>query len=541
MLPLKQIFITLITLNLLIIPIYAQETLPKEANTSNSKKSTNQPIPRQVKIRIYQDKLKRDTPRSSLSAFLSTTRDGDLKKASEYLDFGMLASQLTEAVKEEYAQDLRIILDRALWVDLSMISDNPEGTDENLLPESQELITTLNTSDGNVVDILMQRVSLPTGLKVWKFASSTVKIIPKLYKEYGYGKIGDKLSDIFPAYTFMHLELWQWAFLIIIISGAFLIAYISTKILALILKKTNLSLKNQLAYFSEHALRLFLFLLIARICISLLKPPAVIRAIMQAQTLFLLSIIWLACSLLGILRDYWAQKLGEHNKMTTAVILKPATNLVRLVLIIVIIMVWFENIGLNATTIITGFGIGGLAVALAAQKSIENFIGAVTLHASAPVKLGDFGKFGNYIGSVEFIGLRYTCIRTLDRTLVSIPNAVFVDMYLESFTERDKIRYSPVIEIDKSTSPEQLRKILTALREMLENNTMVEKESHRVRFKTIGDYSLDLTIVAYIMTNIYSDYLKIAEDLNLEIIDIIHKEGASLAIPSRNITMKNIT
>ena len=539
--PLKQTFLALTALHFLTMPIYAQETLPKAQNNIKDNTKINTPVPRQVKLRIYKDKLERDTPRSSLSAFLSTARNGDLKKASQYLDFGMLKSQINESMKEEYAQDLRIVLDRALWVDLSMVSDNPDGTDEPSLPESLELITKLNTSDGKVVEVLMQRVPLSNGLQVWKFSGSTVKKIPKLYEEYGYGKIGDKLSELFPAYTFMYLELWQWAFLLLLILGVLIIVYIPTKILAIVLRRTKLSLKEQFAFFSEHALRVFLFLLISRIFISLLKPPAIIRAILEAQTLFLISVIWLSCSLLGILRDYWEQKLNKQNRMTAAVLLKPATNLLRLVVIIVIIMIWFENVGLNAATIITGFGIGGLAVALAAQKSIENFIGAVTLHASAPVKVGDFGKFGNYIGSVESIGLRYTCIRTLDRTLVSVPNAVFVDMYLESFTERDKIRYSPVIEIDKSTSPAQLREILSALRKMLKEHKMVEESTHRVRFQTIGDSSLNLAIVAYITTNVYAEYLETAEDLNLHILDIIHEKGTSLAIPSRNITMKNIT
>ena len=516
----------------LFIPLIAHSQ-KSDTDARKGEKAINKPVSGRVGIRVYKDSLQRDTPRSALRGFLAAARDGDLKKAVNYLDFGIYSSQMTEKEKEEYAQELRIVLDRALWVDLSLISDTPEGNKDDSLPDNRERIAQLTGADGKIVDIIVQRITLDSGLNVWLFSSSTVRRIPELYKKYGYGALGDKLSEIFPSYTFMYLELWQWGFLILLALASFITVYIPTKIVAIVLMHTKFALKQQLAHFATHSFRIFLFFLVSRIFLFMMKPPAVIRVILQAQTLFLVSVIWVFCSLLGLLRDYLKIKLEKQNRMTAAVLLQPATNLVRLLVIVIIVMVWFENIGLNAATVLTGFGIGGLAVALAAQKSIENFIGAVTIHASAPVKLGDFGKFGNYIGSVEFIGLRYTRIRTLDRTLVSVPNAVFVDMSLESFTERDKIRYQPVVKLSRDTTPEQLKTVLEEMRNMLKEHKMVENDKWRVRFKEIGEYSLDLSVVAYIKTEVYSEFLEVAEELNLKTLEIISESGASLAIPAR--------
>jgi len=490
--------------------------------------------------RTYKDLLQRDTPRSSLRAFLQAARKGDFKKAANFLDFSYSSTKIEESEKEKYARELRVVIDRALWIDLSLIDDTPTGNlQEKSLPVSQERVAQLFTDNGKNIDILMHHISLPSGLVVWKFASSTVHQIPELYREYGYGTIGDKLSDIFPAYTFFYLELWQWVFLLILLVAVFITVYIPTKIIALFLKKSRFELRIQMARLTERSFRIFLLFLVSRIFLNLMKPPAAIRTILQAQTLFLISAIWLCCALLGIVRDYFRMRLEKNDKKTAAVLLQPATNIVRFFVIVVIVMVWFENIGLNATTVLTGFGIGGIAVALAAQKSIENLIGAVTLHASAPVKLGDFGQFGNFLGTVEFIGLRYTKIRTTNRTLVNIPNAVFVDMSLESFTERDKIRFSPVLKISRKTSPDQIREILADVKILFEENDMVETGTHWIRFQEFGESSLDLKVVAYIKTKVYSEYLEVIEDLNLKIMDAIQSAGTSLAVPARTITFNN--
>lgn len=200
------------------------------------------------------------------------------------------------------------------------------------------------------------------------------------------------------------------------------------------------------------------------------------------------------------------------------------------VVIMIAGLVWVENLGYKATTILAGLGVGGIAVALAAQKSIENLIGAITIYISAPVKTGDFCCLDGRLGFIEEIGLRYTKVRTLDRSLVNIANSIFVDMKIENLTHRDKIRYHPKIQFSRKTTLEQIRYNLEEIRKMLLSHSMVDPVPARVRFTEIGDVSYNIDILAYIKTMSNSEYLEIAEELNLQIMEIVEKSGATLLV-----------
>jgi MscS family membrane protein len=172
-------------------------------------------------------------------------------------------------------------------------------------------------------------------------------------------------------------------------------------------------------------------------------------------------------------------------------------------------------------------------VALAAQKPLENLIGGITLYTSQPVRVGDFCRFGDTLGTVEEIGLRATKVRTLDRTVVHIANAEFVNLQLNNFGQRDRIWYHPRIRLGYATTPDQLRYILVEIRKMLYAHPKVLADPARIRFTEFGVYSLDLDVFAYVGVSDYNEFLEIAEDLNLRIIDIVAEAGSSFALPSQ--------
>jgi MscS family membrane protein len=176
--------------------------------------------------------------------------------------------------------------------------------------------------------------------------------------------------------------------------------------------------------------------------------------------------------------------------------------------------------------------VGGLAVALAAQKTLENLFGGATLIADRPVQVGDFCRFGEKLGTVEEIGMRSTRVRTLERTIVTIPNAEFSSLQLENFGKRDMMKFSPRLGLLYATTPDQLRYVLVEIRRMLYAHPRVLDDPARIRFVGFGDSSLDLEIFAYIDATDFSEYLGIAEDLNLRIMDIVAASGTGFAFPS---------
>jgi MscS family membrane protein len=180
-----------------------------------------------------------------------------------------------------------------------------------------------------------------------------------------------------------------------------------------------------------------------------------------------------------------------------------------------IVVVGVQGLGVNMIPLIAGLGVGGLAVALAAQKTIANFIGSLILFANRPVRAGDFCRYGDQIGTVERIGLISTRIRSLERTIVTVPNAEFSEMKLDNFSVRDIRLMKFILQLRYETTPEQMRYILAKLRELLLSHPKVTPEPARVRFVGFGAYSKDLEIFAYLRCQDQSVFLAIQEDILL--------------------------
>jgi MscS family membrane protein len=202
------------------------------------------------------------------------------------------------------------------------------------------------------------------------------------------------------------------------------------------------------------------------------------------------------------------------------------------------ILAILQNVGVNVTSLLAGLGVGGIAVALAAQKTLENLFGGVTIVADQPVRVGEFCRFGERVGTVEEIGLRSTRIRTLDRTVITIPNAQFSSMEVENFARRDRFWYKPTLGLRYETTPDQIRFLLVTIREILYAHPRVDPDPARVRFTGFGASSLDLEIFSYVRARDVSDYLEVAEDLNLRIMDAVAKAGTGFAFPSQTLYVR---
>ena len=194
-----------------------------------------------------------------------------------------------------------------------------------------------------------------------------------------------------------------------------------------------------------------------------------------------------------------------------------------------------DRLGLPLYGIIAGLGVGGLAIALAAQPTIENLIGGLSLFADKPIRVGDFCKYGTDVGTVEAIGIRSTRIRGLDRTVTTIPNAVLSKMPVVNFALRDRMMLKAVIGLRYETTPEQLRYVLAKLRELLLAHPKVTAEPARVRYIGFGESSVNLEIFAYVGTNDWNEFLGIQEDIYLRVMDVIASSGTGFAFPSRTL------
>ena len=198
------------------------------------------------------------------------------------------------------------------------------------------------------------------------------------------------------------------------------------------------------------------------------------------------------------------------------------------------ILLWgIRHLGADLIPLLAGLGVGGLAVALAAQRTFANLIGSLILFVNKPVKVGDFCRYGDHIGTVESIGLISTRIRSLERTIVTVPNAEFSEIKLDNFALRDQRLLSTVLQLRYETTPEQMRYVLATLREMLLGHPMVTPEPARVRFSNFGAYSKDLEVFAYLRCQDQDVFCAIREDIFLRIDEIVADSGTGFAFPSQ--------
>jgi MscS family membrane protein len=251
-----------------------------------------------------------------------------------------------------------------------------------------------------------------------------------------------------------------------------------------------------------------------------------------ALTLTVLGATWLCLRFIDVAFDLRERRMIAASSERLSV-LQLGKKLTKILALLTGALIIFYMAGINLTAVIAGLGVGGIAVALAAQKTLENLIGGITIVSDQPLRVGDFCRAGEYQGTVQAVGLRSTRIRTLARTVVSIPNGQLAVMNIENFSMRDKIWFNHNLSVRYETAPEQLRYILAEIRRMLEGHPKIETTSARARFIGFGDSSLNLEVFAYVNERDYAAFLPIQEELLLKIMDIVRESGSALAFPSR--------
>jgi MscS family membrane protein len=192
--------------------------------------------------------------------------------------------------------------------------------------------------------------------------------------------------------------------------------------------------------------------------------------------------------------------------------------------------------GVDPTAALAGLGIGGIAVALAAQKTLENVVGGVSIIVDHAVRVGDFLKLGDTVGTVESIGLRSTRIRTLDRTMLSVPNGQIANVNIETLSVRDKFWFHHFVGLGYETTSHQMRTIVDSVRKHLDGHSLVDRgETVRARFVRFGPFSLDVEVFAYLLAGDWDTFLETQQQLLLDVMEIVEGAGATIALPSQTL------
>jgi MscS family membrane protein len=205
----------------------------------------------------------------------------------------------------------------------------------------------------------------------------------------------------------------------------------------------------------------------------------------------------------------------------------------------VAVVAFLSHMGYPVASLLAGLGIGGLAVAMASKTTLENLFGAFSIGADQPFREGDFIKVEDVVGTVETIGLRSTRIRTLDRTLVTIPNSKLAELRTESYTARDRIRLACVLGLVYTTTAEQMRTVLAGLEKVLRQHPKIWPDTVVVRFRALADFALEIEIMAWFQTADWSEFQAIRQEVLLSFMEVVEKSRTNFAYPTRTVHVVN--
>lgn len=192
-----------------------------------------------------------------------------------------------------------------------------------------------------------------------------------------------------------------------------------------------------------------------------------------------------------------------------------------------------DFMGFSISPIVTGLGVGGLAVALAIRPVLENVINGLTLYADGGVKIGELCRYGDKLGTIESIGLRSTRIRTLERSLITIPNSEFANMEIDNLERRDKRRMSYRLRLRSELTQDQLKLLVVGIRRLLLQHPKLDEDPVRARFVGVGEFAIYIDIVAYIICKDHDEFLAVQEDVMFSVMQQVEAVGAQLAFSNQ--------
>ena len=364
---------------------------------------------------------------------------------------------------------------------------------------------------------------------------------PEAFQVWGGPLIPPPVTDRFPSFlkqTFQGQALWKWTALALLFIGFVPLLFFVTRWARITPGRTPLQA------FVRRLVAPVLILLLSPLASHLLNRQINITgsaAITLVQiclpAIKYLAWAWLAWLVALTIAELAIASPRIHEASVDAHLLRLLARVIGVAAVLLILFYGGIQLGLSLYGLVAGLGVGGLAVALAAQNTLENFIGSINLFTDRPIRVGDFCLYGDDVGTIEEIGVRSTRIRGIDRTVSTIPNADFSRMKITNLTRRDRMLLKTTIGLRYETTPDQIRYVLAKMRELLLAHPRVSDEPARVRFAGFGASSLDLDVFAYVMTSDFNEFLAIQEDILLRFIHIVDEAGTGFAFPSQTLYM----
>lgn len=266
--------------------------------------------------------------------------------------------------------------------------------------------------------------------------------------------------------------------------------------------------------------------------------PSTVSTLVRNVTMvtILMFLAWALTNLLGAVRTtYVDPATRESENRFDDQIIPILEKSLKVIVWSFALLVAFDNIGFDIVSLLTGLGIGGLALAMAAKDTLSNVFGSVTVFADRPFHVDDVVTIKGFTGTIVELGLRTCRMRTFDNTLVTIPNSVLVGGPIENLSAREARKQSFTLGLEYDTTTEQLEAAIAAVKAILEEHALI-RDDYSVRFNAFGDSALELSVVYWVVPP--SEFFGVVHEVNLAIKRAFDAQGWALAFPSQTIYQK---
>lgn len=480
------------------------------------------------------DPLKRETPRSMVSGLIGSLGELDYDRTAQYFDLPTPTNsrQRTNAVSQ--ARAFHSLLDDGGTLDpFQALSNEASGKTNDDLPLEQERIGEIAIQDKSIPVLLTRGVDGEH--QVWRVSRETLAQVTAATRR------APALDQPAPdEMVVAGAPLKDWALLlglgVLVFGGLWML---SALIVFGMRKLVPDPEANGVYRFFEAALPPVSLLIAVAVFYTWAEQLPV--SIVARQTLLrytgivsVIALVWFGLRLVDAISDLVITRMQRTQRRQVVSVVTLARRAAKILLLVFSGIAILGTFGIDVTTGIAALGIGGIALALGAQKTVENLVGSVTVIADRPMQVGDFIKVGDVVGTVEDVGIRSTRIRTGERTVVTIPNGDLSARQIENFAKRDRFLFNPQILIDYGTSSVKLREAISLVRQVLDEQKNLA-EGARANLSKITDRAFNIEVFSYIDVHEFDTSVLIREELLLTIYERLEAAGIGMAFPAQTI------
>ncbi|MFG0306879.1 MAG: mechanosensitive ion channel family protein [Phycisphaerales bacterium JB040] len=547
----------LLTLATLLSPVaFAQGTDPGEEAPATTTPSQRQPDPRFATPGATLETFDR-----AMEAYLESRRIRrpdlqSLQLAKECIDFGSID---TPQARTDVANDLFWVMSRIESIDASTVPD--PGADETLTfypdPDKARHRELSQQAPGHAITLARG----PNG--EWKIDETTAENAGSMQRDFDLANfenvtgqldaalsLGQQVRNSMPPAlreSFLTVEYWQWIAILLVIFVGVVLDYLVRAALSSAWHRIERRLEGESKdrEILKKAVRPFGIVAAAAFWLAMINIGGISGTPLMVLLLairVILSVggVWAAWRLTDLLADHAMRKAAGTDNQYDDLLIPLIQRTLKIFIAAMGVIYIAKALHIDVLPLLTGLGIGGLAVAFAAKDTIENFFGSVAVIMDQPFKVGDWIKVDDVEGTVEELGFRSTRVRTFYNSLVTVPNAMLVRATVDNYGMRRYRRWSTMINLTYDTPPEKLDAFCEGLRELIRLHPYTRKDMFHVYFNNFGAHSLDVLLYMFFECPDWAIELREKHRLGLDIIRLADRVGVEFAYPTQTLELKQV-